>query len=796
MEEITNIQLVNGFISNKMGIDIQDSRWTSRYKTELNQMEEYKKIYNAKSKSFATGFSLPKHKWGRIIPFNYLSLSIMRRKTRHSLCDGVYIDIDMVNCQPTALFAIASQNDDFPMPKLKLYIDDPKSFRAQIAEHHGCDKDTAKELPILLMMGGSYDGWFKLNDIQTNREDNQKIKFMKDLEDELKTAINYVYCHNKHIQKDVLRQDPKKWSTENECKRGVMGLWSQTVERIFQECAIAYLVETRGLKLEYIVPSQDGFMILKEFYYDGIIDDCNNAVSSTYGINMKFIVKPFDEKIEIPLYAGGKTFFEWNDLISAAKLSERLLHDYGDYILKYKQKLFIYYENRWYEETNSKNQHHLTRYISKHLYESLFNDISADISLDELPKCKLLTTLRDHTSNTSRINDIVKQTMAFAKERKEDFNQHIFLLGFDNGVFDLNENMFRDYRYDDYMTMSVNYNYEKPNYDDENVMQQREELIRLIESIHPDVEYRTIYMQILASGLDGRQYQKLFMFNGEGGNGKGTTSKLMKTILGDYYHQPSNGILNDIEKANTVSPDIMNLKNKRYLDFAEVGDTLNATIVNKLTGGDSFNGRYLRENPEEFNLHSTQVINFNQAPDFGKTLGASEIRRLIDIFFSTNCVQNDDSRIGTTVNGITYIEANRKYETDAFFKSVRPIFLDILLGAYQEFRDKENGTGIIFTLTEKICKRNAEFVSNQDIFKKIFEEFFVKAPIDTQQDTELKLKDIWRHITAASEIYKNLSYREKRRYGRDEFYKWIGKLAKIDHTREKTISGYMYIVDS
>lgn len=31
-----------------------------------------------------------------------------------------------------------------------------------------------------------------------------------------------------------------------------------------------------------------------------------------------------------------------------------------------------------------------------------------------------------------------------------------------------------------------------------------------------------------------------------------------------------------------------------------------------------------------------------------------------------------------------------------------------------------------------------------------------------------------------SEEYKNLTYREKRQYGRDEFYKWIEGLYKVE----------------
>lgn len=790
MEEFTDIKMVNGFIDNKLGNTYQgDCKYAHiRYKTELDQMQDYKKNYNNKSKNFSTAYISSKHKWGRITPVNYLSLSIMRRQTRHSLCDGIYVDIDMVNAQPSALYSIAKQNDQ-DLPNLKLYVDDPKKYRTMIMEHHDCDKDVAKNLPISLMMGGSYSGWLKENDIQTKRENNEKIKFIDDLETEMKLVSNLVYCSNKHIEKDVLRQDPTKWKTETEAKRGVMGLWSQTVERMFQECAVNYLVNEKNFKLEQIVSCQDGFMILKDLYYENLINECNDVISSTYAIDMKFILKPFDEKIEIPIFEGGKTVFEWNDLLSATKLNERLLEEYGDYIIKYKHQLFVYYENRWYEETVGKQRHRLVRYICENLYNLMAADINADIGLEEKERQSLLTTLRVNTSARSRIADIEEKTIAFCKERNEDFNQNPFLLGFENGVFDLNQNIFREYRYDDYMTMSVKYNYEKPNYEEENIQKLREEIISLIESIHPDLDYRTTYMQILASGLDGRLYQNLFMFNGEGGNGKGLTSKLMKTILGDYYHQPNNSIFTDLQKANAASPDIMDLKNKRYIDFSEVSGEMNNAIMKKITGGDTLSGRHLHKNPEQFTLSSTIVANFNQAFEFTDVIDQGIVRRLKDIGFFNNFVQKGDERLGTTIGEITYLEANTKYETDTFIKSAKLIFLDIVLGAYQLFRDKDGEKGIIFTENEKINKRSAIFTANQNFFKRAFDSLWVKSPINTTEDTTMKLKDMYNDITM-TEDYLLLNKEKKRKYNRKAFDKWISTFIKIDDTREKLIRGY------
>ena len=46
-----------------------------------------------------------------------------------------------------------------------------------------------------------------------------------------------------------------------------------------------------------------------------------------------------------------------------------------------------------------------------------------------------------------------------------------------------------------------------------------------------------------------------------------------------------------------------------------------------------------------------------------------------------------------------------------------------------------------------------------------------------------------------SDYYKTLTYKEKRQYGRDEFYKWIETLFKIngDDKTAKTITGICFL---
>jgi phage/plasmid-associated DNA primase len=789
--EYADVKKVYGFIKNEMGITYQGNK---RYElistidaTELDQIKRFKELYNKKLKAFQTAVILPKHKWGRVIPANnYLSLSIFHRPTRHSLCKDRYIDIDMVNAQPTIISEIAKLNDK-SVPWLDKYVKKPKKYREFIMSHHNCSKDCAKNLPIMLMMGGCYNSWIRDWDIQKNIEPNERIKDIIEIEKELKGIMELVYASNQQIKKDVLKQDPKRWKTEKEAMRGVMGLWSQSTERLFQETAINYLVDSKGFKIEEIVPCQDGFMILKELWYDSILEDIESVIVDKFGISIKFLNKAFDEAIDIPEYEDDKPADEWEDLLSVKKLADRFVNDFGKYVVKHKSNIYVFYENRWYDETDTKKQHKLTLYISEKLYDNMREDIDTDVGLTEKERIKILKILRTNTSAGSKMNDIIKHILSKVKETETDFNSNPFLIGFNNGVYDLLADEFRDYKFDDYITLTTKYDYEVPDFDDEETAKIKEELSKIFETIQPDKESQELYLQVLASGLDGRPYQKLFLFNGQGGNGKGLTGSLMDITLGDYYHQPSNGILKDVEKANTPSPDMINLKNKRYINFKEVQGAVRVAMLRNLTGGGKFSGRLLNQNPETFFMSGTFVMEFNVAPELDGKPQRADYRRLIDLLFPINFT-DDPTKIDKEIGGVKYKKANPYYETQEFLQKVKLIFLDLLLGVYRTYKDGVNG--IKFSIPESIRLRTEKFLENQNLFQKVFNDIWMKVEInkigdiiDKTDETKktIPVKEIWESITSAEE-YRKLNYREKRQYGRDEFYKWIEGLYTISGT--------------
>jgi len=778
MTEIIDLRKLYGFIKNEMGISYASPKG-KLYNTELEHLKKFKDILSKSMDKFQTSHILPKHKWGRVIPNLYLSLCVLHRPTRHSFADDNYIDIDMINAHPTIIYNMCKNISNIENKALKKYIDNPKYYREQIALHHSVDKNIAKQLPIILMFGGSYQTWIKENNVITN--DTNKLSEIVDIERELKAVIEIIYSNNPDIKKDVLKQNPKHWKNDDEAKRGVMGLWCQTIERHIQELVIDWLVNNKSFILEEIIPSQDGFMILKKNYYGSIIDDINRIVLEKINLPITFIVKPFDEKFEIPLVEGELSYEELVDLISVKKLADIFLELFEDYIIRFSENLYIYYgdfvdnkivnNGRWYDETSEKKRHKLTRYISENLYNYLSNIIKSQLIIKAEDKQKLLKDVREHTSRGVFIKDVITHILSKTKITKKDFDTNPFLLGFENGVYDLKNSEFRKYKYDDYMTMTTRYNYVEM--DLLNLSEEDNEkalnLNEILNSIMPNTKELEFLLTILASGLDGRAYQKIFMFNGAGGNGKGLINSLMNLVLGDYFHSPTTGILKDIEKSNSASPDIMNLYKKRYLVFAEVKGTLKLQIVRKLSGGDTFTGRLLYGQPVSFKLSSTNIFEFNSNsyPELDGTPEGAEYRRLVNNFFPTNFTE-DKSKIGKTIGKITYKKADTKYEGEEWKESHKLLFLTLLLAVYKAKVDRESDRGLIFKIPNSIRERSNKFIENQNRFHKIFNRYWTTS----NKDDKIPAKEIWVHIQSTPE-YNSFSFVEKKTYGRDAFYKYL-----------------------
>lgn len=106
------------------------------------------------------------------------------------------------------------------------------------------------------------------------------------------------------------------------------------------------------------------------------------------------------------------------------------------------------------------------------------------------------------------------------------------LIGFSNGVYDLQTATFRDGRPDDYITLTTGYDYVKYGVTD----QSYNDIIKFMACLQPDVETQKYLFDVLASCLvGGNPSNHLYIFTGSNKIGIDNLIRLIKSTFGNLY---------------------------------------------------------------------------------------------------------------------------------------------------------------------------------------------------------------------------------------------------------------------
>jgi hypothetical protein len=299
---------LNSLIQNNIGVSFTIDNYQRKTHGFINEMAYYNTLltkYNKKENCYKIKLRNSPYGWGRIQAEDHSTLAVFHRPTRHSLCYGKYVDIDISSCCQNIFYNVIVNNGLVSeYPRLKQYIESRDELFQTYMDKYNVTKDSIKQMFTAIGFGGSVQSWFRTNNINYDND-----LFINELNEEYYNLANIIYEANPSICQDILKAMPNKFSEYtnphtllSKKKRTTMALVYQTAERQCQETAIGYLCNKRGFNIKDIIPCQDGFMILEELMYPSICEDCSNAVKNVLKINLKFIVKEFDQRFEIPPY--------------------------------------------------------------------------------------------------------------------------------------------------------------------------------------------------------------------------------------------------------------------------------------------------------------------------------------------------------------------------------------------------------------------------------------------------------------------------------------------------------------
>jgi phage/plasmid-associated DNA primase len=185
------------------------------------------------------------------------------------------------------------------------------------------------------------------------------------------------------------------------------------------------------------------------------------------------------------------------------------------------------------------------------------------------------------------------------------------LVPFTNGAYDLVSKQFRKIEKEDYITLTLGYDYDPTI--------RNEEVIQFVKKILPDKSVRDYVLKKMSECLNGDIPNTHFlMLIGDGANGKSQLLNLMKLAMGQLAEKVEVTLLTrKRNNANEANPEKIKLMHKRfaYLSEPEDKEKINISLLKELTGSEEIVARDLYEGSMTFVMETKLFLACNELPE-------------------------------------------------------------------------------------------------------------------------------------------------------------------------------------
>lgn len=376
-----------------------------------------------------------------------------------------------------------------------------------------------------------------------------------------------------------------------------------------------------------------------------------------------------------------------------------------------KNPWFIFQSHRWKNEDDKGIQQILRKsevlsliVKAKHCYMTS-NVQNKDKKVAQIQR--VIATLENNTYQSS----VLEQLAISCRKPHYDFYDLLdtqkHLLGFTNGVYDLNTGVFRDGLPEDYVTMNVGYSYDPEKMNDETTTY---EFYEFFTQVFPDRDVARYVTKFLGSCLAGYTQDQIFTFGfGTGSNGKGILINIMANVLGGFSAKIDAAFLcGSMPDADKPTPTLTRIVGKRFVYISEVVDSakLNEQLFKALCGEERMPYRPMYGEQKEFMPDFKMFMVCNSLPSFNGSDYAMK-RRIRVIPFESSFEDPADNPNPDP--------AENKFRKDATLNSRiegwRWVVMKFLMDGYALY--KQEG---LTPIPEKMIKLTQSYVSENDIY--------------------------------------------------------------------------------
>ena len=685
-------------------------------------------------------------------------------------------------------------------------VDIREECLTSIISNFSVDRKTAKKLFLRIFFKGCLSNWckdFKLV--------YKKIDYVENLQKELDTVANKLKEVNEALYISAKNQKEKKG--EKNIIGSFFALYLQEYETRIVGDVLYYIINnTKLTKLKNIkgdigTYEFDGIKLISKnvALFGGIekvISFLNNKTKELTGFNLNWTNKEIEDFYTFAGISNDNILlncYDDDDVVDNDDSDEDVdkeLKNAVDYITKitlryqmgiaeevYKRNsnFFVFNEGNWICWDISINKwvtsneplkrfiiYDFLPYLENLLepYKNIKNKESRNYLLYQYGTIKL-NLIRLEILINGKLNGVIAMCELVYKNDNLQFDLKEYLLGFNNGVYDINTDEFRPYSFDDYVTMSCGFDMEDLRINknkrelNEIDIERFNEMNILLKQIFPNDDIRLYFLVILASGIYGRCIEHFFIFNGAGGNGKGFIDEFMLYCLGDYGYPCDVGLLlRPIQNTNAPNPELAGMDKKRFVVFKEPparSKILNA-VMKDITGGGYTKARNCHSNKTKVLLNNTTILETNDKPLLSEKPTEGDIRRIRDLLFG--------SKFTTDINEIDeekfIFQADANLKTESWKNDHRVYLMNILFEYIQMLKEENYNLDAFMPESVKI-RTNNYLMENFDIHR-IFTNLYNKVENNEGDDIPfIKLSEV-ANVIRKSEDFYNLTKAKQREY--------------------------------
>jgi phage/plasmid-associated DNA primase len=278
----------------------------------------------------------------------------------------------------------------------------------------------------------------------------------------------------------------------------------------------------------------------------------------------------------------------------------------------------------------------------KDLQKQLDNEDKDDKKKDLQEQLKNI--IKRYAWKDTHLSSIIKHLQPLLEDKTfhHKLNINLGYIAFKNGLYDIENNTLRDYKYDDFVSITLPYDYEEErNEDNEEFI--RDTLMKICNNNKTHLDY---YLSVIGYSLLGyadRIQEFYILYGAMGSNGKSKIFEILCNILHHYCKKSNNNMLEGDNKQSHKS--IAELKNARLVWVNELPKKkkLNAELIKNIRDGTKLRYEVMYGTEDSLDITFKLFAMTNHEPKFDADGGMDRSfkQMTFNSHFHSNYVEDD-----------------------------------------------------------------------------------------------------------------------------------------------------------